>query len=283
MQKHVSISVVIPTYNRANDLVKAIASVLMQTYPVTEILVCDDGSTDNSKELVIAINDPKVKWIDCGINGGPAIPRNIGIKQSQGDWVAFLDSDDEWMPTKIEKQIEAIEKYQVKAVCTNASRMRFGEDKGMFSDFSNSTVTLKDLMLQNSIICSSVLVNKQLLLDTSLFPEEKKFIAIEDYALWLRVSTKTDFAFVNETLIKYIDNVETSIRSTHSDGWIIFDTIFSDFKNWIKKNNFRLNKEQKNDFKKLLKKIKNKGIPTASDEFFRKLSDKLGIKTRYNS
>lgn len=283
MQKHVSISVVIPTYNRANDLVKAIASVLKQTYPVTEILVCDDGSTDNSKELVIAINDPKVKWIDCGKNGGPAIPRNIGIKQSQGDWVAFLDSDDEWMPTKIEKQIEAIEKYQVKAVCTNASRMRFGEDKGMFSDFSNSTVTLKDLMLQNSIICSSVLVNKQLLLDTSLFPEEKKFIAIEDYALWLRVSTKTDFAFVNETLIKYIDNVETSIRSTHSDGWIIFDTIFSDFKNWIKKNNFRLNKEQKNDFKKLLKKIKNKGIPTASDEFFRKLSDKLGIKTRYNS
>lgn len=283
MQKHVSISVVIPTYNRANDLVKAIASVLKQTYPVTEILVCDDGSTDNSKELVIAINDPKVKWIDCGKNGGPAIPRNIGIKQSQGDWVAFLDSDDEWMPTKIEKQIEAIEKYQVKAVCTNASRMRFGEDKGMFSDFSNSTVTLKDLMLQNSIICSSVLVNKQLLLDTSLFPEEKKFIAIEDYALWLRVSTKTDFAFVNETLIKYIDNVETSIRSTHSDGWIIFDTIFSDFKNWIKKNNFRLNKEQKSDFKKLLKKIKNKGIPTASDEFFRKLSDKLGIKTRYNS
>lgn len=283
MQNKTTISVVIPTYNRANDLVTAIQSVLKQTYPVTEILVCDDGSTDNSKELVTAINDPKVKWIDCGKNGGPAIPRNIGIKQSEGDWVAFLDSDDEWITTKIEKQIAAIEKYHVKASCTNASRMRFGEDKGAFSDFTNSLVTLKDLMLQNSIICSSVLVNKQLLLDTSLFPEEKKFIAIEDYALWLRVATQTDFVFVNENLIKYIDNVETSIRTTYSDSWVIFDIIFSDFKNWLKQKNIRLSKEQKSDFKKLLIKIKNKGIPTASDDFFRKLSDKLGIKTRYNS
>jgi glycosyltransferase involved in cell wall biosynthesis len=283
LQKYVSISVVIPTYNRANDLVIAIKSVLKQTYPVTEILVCDDGSTDNSKELVTAINNPKVKWIDCGKNGGPAIPRNIGIKHSQGDWVAFLDSDDEWKAEKLEKQVAAIEKYHVLASCANASRIRFGEDKGAFSDFSSSKVTLKDLMLKNSIICSSVLINKQLLLDISLFPEEKKFIAIEDYALWLRVSTQTDFAFVNENLIKYLDNVETSIRTTYSDSWVIFDIIFSDFKNWIKEKNIKLTKEQKSDFNKLLKKIKNKGIPTATDEFFRKLSDKLGVKTRYNS
>ena len=284
MQNKYQISVVIPTYNRANDLIAAIHSVLNQTYPITEILICDDGSVDNSKELVTNLNNPKVKWLECGKNGGPAIPRNMGIKNSIGNWVAFLDNDDEWINTKIEKQILALQHSDAKACCCNASRIRFSEDKGAYLDYKKTEITTLDLMLQNSIICSSALVNKELVLETSMFPEDKKFIAIEDYCLWLRISTKTKFLFINENLVKYSDNAETSIRSTNTkDVWDTYSLIFNDFKEWLTQKKISLSSDEKREFKKLTKKIKQKGIATPTDDFFRKLSDKLKIKTIYNS
>jgi len=90
-----TVSVVIANYNRSDMLVKAIQSALEQTYSVLEILVCDDGSTDDSREKVKALNNEKVQWIDSGKNGRPAIPRNIGLSKSKGDWIAILDNDDE--------------------------------------------------------------------------------------------------------------------------------------------------------------------------------------------
>lgn len=259
----------------------AIKSVLNQSYPVTEILVCDDGSTDNSKELVTGLKNPIVIWVDCGKNGGPAIPRNIGIKQSQGNWIAFLDSDDEWKSDKIEKQLKSIEKYQVKASCTNASRLRFGEDKGVFLDYNKPTVTLKDLMLQNSIICSSVIINKQVLIDSSLFPEGKEFVAIEDYALWVRVSLKNPFAFVNENLVNYSDNIETSIRANKKDdGWDVLEKVFYNFNQWITENKISLSSEDKKALHNRMKEIKNRGVLTPFEDFKRKLKDKLGLSKR---
>lgn len=284
MQNKYQISVVIPTYNRANDLMAAIQSVLNQTYPITEILVCDDGSTDNSKELVSNLNNPKVKWLECGENGGPAIPRNTGVKQSIGNWIAFLDNDDEWLNTKIEKQVDLLQHHDAKACCCNASRIKFGEDKGPYLDYKKTEITTLDLMLQNSIICSSALLNKELILETALFPEDKKFIAIEDYCLWLRLSKKTKFLFINENLVKYSDNAEISIRSTNTkDVWDTYSLIFNDFKEWLTQKKISLSSDEKREFKKLTKKIRQKGIETPTDNFLRKLSDKLKIKTIYNS
>ena len=266
----------IPTYNRADDLMRAVSSALKQTYPVAEVLVCDDGSSDNSKELITALNDPKVKWIACGKNGGPAIPRNIGIKQSAGNWVAFLDSDDSWHPEKIQKQLQAIHALNVKACCTNANRIRHGENKGPYLNYNKQNISLIDLFYQNSVICSSALIHKKLLLETSLFPESKTFTAIEDYALWVRVATQTPFAYIDETLVNYFDNFETSIRSEQDvDGWTVFEIIFSDFKNWLKTKDMKLTGENKKEFKFLFKRIRRKGIPTAWEEFNRKLKDKL--------
>lgn len=225
------------------------------------------------------LNDPKVKWIDCGKNGGPAIPRNIGIKQSTGNWIALLDSDDEWLPSKIEKQIEAVERLAVMAVCANASRMRAGEDKGPYLDYSKEIIGLTDLFHQNSVICSSVLVSKQLLSSTSLFPEDKHLIAFEDFSLWLRLSTKSNFAYVREPLVKYFDNVETSIRSGFQmDSWDVYGIVIPDFKNWVKQHKINLSAFQKQELKSLTKRIKNKGIPTAWDEFKRKTKAKLKLK-----
>ena len=273
-----SISVVIPTYNRANDLIKAVQSALNQTYPVMEILICDDGSTDNSKELIDQLNSPVVKWIDCGKNGRPAIPRNIGITKSTGNWIAFLDSDDSWTPQKTEKQIAAVKQFGVKAVCSNAVRVRNGQELGAYVVYDKDTISLQDLMIQNSVICSSAMIEKELLLKTSLFPTDRKLVA-EDYALWLRIATQTNFAFLNESLVRYFDNFETSVRSEYKgDNWDMFGVIFSDFKDWMKAGKVVLNKADKQALKKQFKKIINKGIPTASEEFFRKFRDKFGIK-----
>ena len=282
MQSKESISVVIPTYNRANDLIAAIKSVLAQTYPVTEIVVCDDGSSDNSKKLVAALNNPVIKWIDCGTNGRPAIPRNTGIQQSKGNWVAFLDSDDSWAPQKIEQQINAIHKFNLKAACTNAVRIRNGEERGAYVNYGKEIVKLPDLMIQNSIICSSVIINKDLLLNTSLFPTERRLVA-EDYALWLRIATQTDFVFLNENLVNYSDNFETSVRSQYKgDNWDMFKIIFSDFKDWMKSKNIVLSKFEKQALKKQVRKIEHKGIPTAWEEFERKFRDKFGLNKENN-
>src|SRR4051794_13419670 len=100
-----SVSVIIPTWNRAATLGPAIQSVLNQTYPPREVLVCDDGSTDNSVDVVAQLDDQRIRWLPGGRGGRPAIPRNRGIGAATGEWLAFLDSDDEWLPDKLERQL----------------------------------------------------------------------------------------------------------------------------------------------------------------------------------
>jgi glycosyltransferase involved in cell wall biosynthesis len=278
LQSKESISVVIPTYNRANDLLAAVESVLKQEEPVLEVLVCDDGSTDNSRELIMQLNHPAVIWLDCGKNGRPAIPRNTGIEKSNGNWIAFLDSDDSWTPEKTKRQLAFARERNLKAVCSNASRVRNGTHEGAYVHYEKPVITLRDLMVQNSVICSSVMIRKEVLLGTSLFPTDRKLVA-EDYALWLRIATKADFGFLNENLVNYTDHFETSVRSEYKgDAWDMFKVIFADFKEWMKKEKVVLSREDKQALKKHLKVIDQKGIPTASEEFFRKLRDKLGIK-----
>lgn len=263
MSEIINISVVIPNYNRSHELLRAIKSCLIQTFTVFEILVCDDGSTDNSRQLVNELNHPKVKWLDCGKNGGPAIPRNIGIKESKGNYIAFLDSDDEWLPSKLEQQIEVMQKTGLKIVCTNAYRILNGENKGAYLSFNKSTITLSDLMQQNTFICSTVLAEKFILLNTSLFPIDANLIAFEDYALWLRLSSQTNIAFVNQCLVNYKDDAQASIRNKWNyDSWDVFQVVFTDFKKWIQLKNIHLKPEQKHELNRLFARIKRKGAPS---------------------
>lgn len=276
MQTEAIVSVVIPTYNRANELLRAVNSALKQTHPIAEILICDDGSTDNSKYLIKELNNPSIKWIDCGKNGGPAIPRNIGIKTSIGNWIAFLDSDDVWHPNKINTQLQHIAKLKVKASCTNANRILDNRNAGLYSDFTNSTISLTDLFYVNSVICSSAFIEKKLLMETSFFPTDYRFNSIEDFALWLRIATKTQFAFVNEPLVDYYDNFNTSIRSEYkNEAWDDFEVIFFDFASWVRTNNIVLSDVEKTELKLLFKRIKRKGQPGKWEEFKRRLNDKL--------
>lgn len=214
MQKIDSVSVVIPTWNRARTIAAAIRSVQEQTHSVNEILVCDDGSTDITRKVVTGFKDNRIKFLEGPRAGRPAVPRNRGIKAAKGNWIAFLDSDDEWLPTKIEKQLADLGNSGLKASCTNAFRVVPG--KGRTGQYLNNTETSFDLgtlLRTNYVICSSTMISKSLLVEAGGFPEDDSLKAIEDFALWLRIATKTAFSYIREPLTAYTDDATNSIRS----------------------------------------------------------------------
>ncbi|MBC7888542.1 MAG: glycosyltransferase family 2 protein [Ferruginibacter sp.] len=244
------VSVIIPTFNRQHTLLRAINSALQQTYPVYEILICDDGSDDNSKDIISELNNPRIKWLDCGKNGWPSIPRNKGIKAAIGEWIAFLDSDDEWLPNKIEIQINLLKETNSQAVSCNAFRIVEEKNKGPYLSYKGKSIAFKDFLSANNNICSSVLLSKNLLEKAFLFPEEKEYMAMEDYVLWLRISTKTNFSYIKEPLLKYYDNPKSPIRNLYTYFWQIRKVAFAGFSEWMDKNKIILHPldEEKFDF-----------------------------------
>ncbi len=215
-------------------MIDAIQSALNQSYPVHEILVCDDGSTDDSSERVRAMVNPKVKWLSCGRNGMPSIPRNKGMQAAEGEWFAFLDSDDSWTSDKIEKQFLLLNAQKAKAVSSNAIRMDSkGINLGPYQkEVIPDVIKTEHLLKTNLVICSSAMIHSSLLKVVFGFPESKKLKAIEDYTFWLRVSTQTNFVYSSECLVNYLDDSASSIRSEDDDTWIQRERIFDDFYRW---------------------------------------------------
>lgn len=103
------VSIIMPSWNTANYIGESIRSVLNQSYQNWELLIVDDCSTDNTKEIVLMFNDPRVKFFCNEKNSGAALTRNKALREAQGEWIAFLDSDDLWMPNKLEKQLNFME------------------------------------------------------------------------------------------------------------------------------------------------------------------------------
>src|SRR4030042_5052103 len=106
-----TVSIIIPTYNRAHLVMRAINSVLDQSFQDFEIIIVDDASRDNTEKMVSGIRDKRIFYIRHEKNRGGSAARNTGIKQARGEYIAFLDSDDEWLPEKLEKQLKVLEQY----------------------------------------------------------------------------------------------------------------------------------------------------------------------------
>ncbi|MBC2770604.1 glycosyltransferase family 2 protein [Pusillimonas minor] len=229
------ISVIIPTWNRAYTIEAAIRSVLQQTMPVHEVLICDDGSSDDTRQRVeaIAADAPCVIWLPGPRGGRPAVPRNRGIAAAQGEWIAFLDSDDTWLPNKLERQLAEARAQNVDAVCCNAWRITPGsESRAVLMSCTDLRVTTSGLMRRNLIPCSSVLLRRHLFAQAKGFPESTRLKVGEDYALWLRIATQTDFAYIGEPLMVYMDDAANSVRADSLDGWSERLAVFGDFCAW---------------------------------------------------
>lgn len=227
------VSVVIPTYQRAEALERAVRSVLVQTWPVHEVIVCDDGSTDDSRERIEALHDERVRWSAGERAGRPAAPRNRGISLTTGEWIAFLDDDDEWLPKKVEAQLKRCAAEQTQACCTNAERVVPGQGKGSsyFQDLKGP-LRLAELLPVNRVICSSVLVKREVLQRTGGFPETVALRALEDYALWLRVAAFTPFSYCPEPLLRYTDAPDSSLRGKSVNIDVQRDAVLSDLRAW---------------------------------------------------
>lgn len=256
-------------------LIRAVNSVLNQTFPVHEILICDDGSSDESESKIAALDNSKVKWINCGNNGRPSIPRNIGIKKSTGNWIAFLDNDDEWLPEKLMKQIETLKATNSLFICSNAYKITKEKVIGTYLEYNNNKLNFADMLCVNNVICSSVLVQKELLILNSLFPEEPEFKSIEDYGLWLRLAGITDFVYIKEPLLNYYCNTDLSISNTYSDIWKVKEVVFCGFKRWCKTNHVIISKEKRKLFRIAFKVMKRKGEPTKLIILVKKIINKL--------
>lgn len=210
MQK---ISVVIPTYNRAQYIAECIDSVIKQEGAgkvfTVEVVVVDDGSTDNTEEIVnkyIKRYD-NIQYFRIKNSGGPAKPRNVGIGESSGGLVAFLDSDDAWQPSKLKEQLKAFEDPQVALCGTNAvvidSSGMQTKARYLNADQGRSGNVFENLVDDNFIITSSVLVDKQVLEVVGPFNTKKAFIASEDYDVWLRVAAQHRIVYIDKTLVEY--------------------------------------------------------------------------------
>ena len=236
------VSVVIPNHNRAGLLGHAIRSTLTQDPSPLEVLVCDDGSTDQSREVVAAIDDPRVAWLPGEASGGPSRPRNRGIDAARGDFVAFLDSDDVWLPGKLSAQLDLLGSGSHVACSTNALRWVPGPSpiekppEGIDSlprllEPLPASADLLALLRRNLVVTSSMVVRTDIVRKTGGFPESSSQV-FEDYVAWLKVAHFGTVGLLDQPYVIYLDNAEQSFRSTYDVEFTCALNSMVDFVRW---------------------------------------------------
>lgn len=193
------VSVIIPTFNRARFVGRAIDSVLSQTFQDFELIVVDDGSTDGTAEL-LSKNYPNIR-IFLQPNRGVASARNLGIRNASGELIAFLDSDDEWLPRKLEKQVSLYDSHEPFFIChSDEIWIRNGCELKQQAKHKKQGGRFFERALERCLISpSSVIISRALLDKVGLFDES--LLAAEDYDMWLRITAFHTVRFVEEALI----------------------------------------------------------------------------------
>lgn len=195
------ISVIIPTYNRASVLFRAIDSVLAQTYKNYELLIVDDGSSDETHELLLPlIKLEKIKYFKHQ-NRGVSATRNVGVQKASGELITFLDSDDEWLPHKLQEQLNFIaQNPQIQIVYGEELWIRNGKRVNQKAIHKKSGGHIFPACVQQCLIApSSVMLFKNLFLQMGGFDES--FTICEDYDLWLKISSLMEIGFIANPLI----------------------------------------------------------------------------------
>jgi len=220
------VSVIIPTFNRANMIEETINSVLSQTYKNIEILVSDDGSTDTTKEILKKYISANVKYFWQENKGRPACPRNLGIKNANGKYIAFLDSDDLWIENKLAIQISILEKNsELIGISSNATF--FGRSTGIYLTKSyNRSVNFREVFEKNPIVNSSVVIRKEICEKIGLLDEDPILRGVEDFDYWLRILNYKDNSFyiIDDSLIKYRTHL-TNISYNPEQPEILFEEL----------------------------------------------------------
>jgi glycosyltransferase involved in cell wall biosynthesis len=222
-------SIIIPTYNRALLLKRCLESLCNQTYKNFEVIVCDDGSTDGSEEVIREFeNKLHLRYIYKENWGGPARPRNNGIKESSGEWICFLDSDDWWREDKLEKCKPFLEDYDFiyhDLVMLSESTLSEIEKAFVFKARSLQGNIVRDLLINgNPIANSSVVIRKTIIDLVGEITEDRGLIAIEDFDYWIRTTFHTNkFLYIGESLGYYWigDNISQGLSHIHKEEYFL--------------------------------------------------------------
>lgn len=199
------VSVIIPTYNREKTILRALQSVLDQTYANIEVLVIDDGSTDSTAEIVNSISDERVKYIVLEKNGGPAGARNVGVQMASGEWIAFQDSDDCWHKDKLEVQMAYAKEHPEYSMIYCMYNVNFEDGRTVVVPSQPLPEEMQDdmlntLLVRNVIGAPCILVKKKEFLTVGGF--NTTYNALEDWEFAIRFAKKYRIGFAAKPLLE---------------------------------------------------------------------------------
>ena len=201
------VSIIVPVYNGVKYLEATVKTILDQSYVNFELLLINDGSTDNSQELIeqLATNDDRIKpWNKK--NGGIANARNFGIKHAGGEFIAFCDQDDFWLPTKLAKQVPLFDNINTGLVYSySIKEFTLPEPKKITISKNNGRgKVFKSLVSENLVPTCSVVVRKSVFNQVGLFNEKRELMGVDDWDVWLRFSLVTNFDYIAEPLAIHV-------------------------------------------------------------------------------
>ncbi len=211
------VSIILPTYNCAGFLPDSIGSILLQTYDSYEIIVVDDGSTDNTREVLKPFMQ-RIQYIHLVKNKGLPAARNTGIRAARGEYLAFIDADDLWLPEKLQTDIAYLNKHpdvgMVYSKHLNVDVNGRALNGGTKKRLPSGNIFTQLFSEQNFIIPSSVVVRREVFNMTGLFDEQ--LFNCQDWDMWLRIAFFSKIAGINKTLIKYRHNPHSLSKNRDS-------------------------------------------------------------------
>jgi glycosyltransferase involved in cell wall biosynthesis len=211
------VSIILPTYNRAYCIRRSIDSVLNQTFADFELIVLDDGSTDDTARIVESYDDPRIRYVRSAENCGQTKRLNQGIAMAKADLIAFQDSDDEWLPTKLERQVTAMRACspEVGIVYTDKWRIEPGREpfhwKSPHNMPEDGIIFDRALDTQvNNIGPQSVLIRRRCFDEVGRFDE--RITKFNDWEMFIRISRKFLFFHIPEPLVNYVASPDAMAR-----------------------------------------------------------------------
>jgi glycosyltransferase involved in cell wall biosynthesis len=226
------VSVIVPAYNAQAFIGGTIQSVINQTYPDWEMLIVDDGSTDETAEVVKTyLSDSRIKYI-YQANQERSAARNHGIRRAAGKYIAFLDADDLWLPDKLRRQVDCLDNHPEVGLCFTGRK--FINSKGIPIHTRKITVPFDkdqftELLKCNFIANSAVMAARTVFDQVGLFDESLPAFGSEDWDMWLRITRYYPFHFVDQPLLLYrVHEKNTSLDQIYQSSSAVLDKVFSD-------------------------------------------------------
>lgn len=222
------ISIVVPTYNRANVIHKSIDSILNQTYKDFELIIVDDGSKDNTEQVVKEYHDDRIKYVrNESEKHGPSSARNIGIKHSTGQYIAFNDSDDEWHQDKLEKQIEFLKKTRADVTFCVMRKNSGGKQEYIPErSFTQDQCNIKRVLI-SSFTGTPALLGKADCFKNNLFDEA--ITCNEDWELVIRLIDNYNVVYQSENLVE-VSVTQQSVSSDYNNAVVAMQYIMDKHK-----------------------------------------------------